>query len=105
MEKLAWHDVKGVNTDRLSYEMRLAEECYGDLLTMPHHEPDPKKHPRMTLANRAPQFSPFAALTGYEQAIQKTGVVHTQDVLNQSKGISVEEAERNDVPPLPDESC
>ena len=29
-------------------------------------------HPKMTAHDRAAQFSPFAALTGYEDAIRKT---------------------------------
>ena len=34
---------------------------------------EPKNHPRMSRKNRAAQFSPFQALTGYEMAIQEAG--------------------------------
>lgn len=34
---------------------------------------EPKNHPRMSRENRAAQFSPFQALTGYEVAIQEAG--------------------------------
>lgn len=34
---------------------------------------EPKNHPRMSRENRAAQFSPFQALTGYEMAIQEVG--------------------------------
>lgn len=34
---------------------------------------EPKNHPRMSRENRAAQFSPFQALTGYEMAIQEAG--------------------------------
>lgn len=34
---------------------------------------EPKNHPRMSRKNRAVQFSPFQALTGYEVAIQEAG--------------------------------
>lgn len=34
---------------------------------------EPKNHPRMFRENRAAQFSPFQALTGYEMAIQEVG--------------------------------
>ena len=34
--------------------------------------PTSKKHPRMSLSDRAAQFSPFAALTGHEAAIKET---------------------------------
>ena len=37
---------------------------------MPHHVSD--KHPQMSMWNRAAQFAPFAALTGYENAISET---------------------------------
>ena len=43
------------------------------MIYLPHPEPDPKKHPRMTLYNRAAIFSPFAALTGHDDAIKETG--------------------------------
>ena len=44
---------------------------YVDILFLPH--PVSKKHPPMDRSVRAAQFSPFAALTGYEAAIQETG--------------------------------
>lgn len=44
---------------------------YEDMLHLPH--PEPKKHKRMSIHDRAAQFSPFAALTGYEAVIQETG--------------------------------
>ena len=34
---------------------------YDDIINMPRHEP--QKHQRMSLYNRAAQFSPFSALT------------------------------------------
>ncbi|MBR2521139.1 MAG: hypothetical protein IKE62_03010 [Oscillospiraceae bacterium] len=43
---------------------------YDDIIDLPHHVSD--KHPQMPLAERAAQFSPFAALTGYEDAIGET---------------------------------
>lgn len=43
---------------------------YDDIINLPHHVS--KKHPQMSLMNRAAQFSPFAALTGHEAAIQET---------------------------------
>lgn len=41
---------------------------YDDIINLPH--PTSKKHPRMSMINRAAQFAPFAALTGYDDAIQ-----------------------------------
>ncbi len=46
-------------------------EDYSDIIHLPH--PEPKNHPRMSMQNRAAQFAPFAALTGYEDVIQETG--------------------------------
>lgn len=44
---------------------------YEDILHLPH--PTFKKHPRMSMEERAAQFSPFAALTGFGGVIQETG--------------------------------
>lgn len=44
---------------------------YDDIIRLPH--PDSPKHPRMSLYDRAAQFSPFAALTGHSTAIAETG--------------------------------
>ena len=41
---------------------------YEDIINLPHHVS--KRHPQMSMWNRAAQFAPFAALTGYEDAIQ-----------------------------------
>lgn len=46
-----------------------AFQKYADMLDMPHPEPDPVKHPRMSLQDRAAQFAPFAALTGFDDSI------------------------------------
>lgn len=44
--------------------------CYDDIINLPH--PTSKKHPRMAVSDRAAQFSPFAALTGYDAAVKET---------------------------------
>lgn len=43
---------------------------YDDILPLPHHVSE--KHPPMSRLDRAAQFSPFAALTGYEAAVEET---------------------------------
>lgn len=43
---------------------------YDDILHLPH--PEPQNHPRMSRQQRAAQFSPFAALVGYDAAIEET---------------------------------
>ena len=44
---------------------------YDDIIALPH--PEPRTHPRMSLHDRAAQFSPFAALTGHSADIAETG--------------------------------
>lgn len=43
---------------------------YADIIDLPHHQS--KKHSHMPLADRAAQFSPFAALTGHSDAVKET---------------------------------
>ena len=43
---------------------------YKDMLHLPH--PVSATHPRMALQDRAAQFSPFAALAGYDDALRET---------------------------------
>ncbi len=44
---------------------------YSDIINLPHHVS--KTRPQMSMLDRAAQFSPFAALTGYDAAIKETG--------------------------------
>ena len=50
--------------------MSSVEEKYGDILHLPHHVS--AEHPPLSMWSRAAQFSPFAALSGYEEAVQET---------------------------------
>ena len=43
---------------------------YDDIIRLPHHVS--QNHPQMPLRDRAAQFAPFAALTGYESAVEET---------------------------------
>lgn len=43
---------------------------YADIIDLPHHVS--KTRPKMSMHDRAAQFSPFAALTGYDAAIKET---------------------------------
>ncbi len=42
---------------------------YDDIIHLPHHVS--QRHPQMPLLNRAAQFSPFAALSGFDDAISE----------------------------------
>ena len=44
---------------------------YDDIINLPHHQS--KTHPHMSLHDRAAQFAPFAALTGYDDMVRETG--------------------------------
>ena len=43
---------------------------YDDIIDLPHHVSE--THPQMPMIDRAAQFAPFAALTGYDAAIEET---------------------------------
>ena len=47
------------------------KDQYDDIINLPHHVS--KTRPQMSMVDRAAQFSPFAALTGYDAAIKETG--------------------------------
>lgn len=49
---------------------------YDDIINLPHHIS--AKHPRLSKEQRAAQFAPFAALTGYGDAIKETARI-TED--------------------------
>ena len=44
---------------------------YDEIINLPHHVS--KTRPQMPMSDRAAQFAPFAALTGYDSAIKETG--------------------------------
>ena len=46
-------------------------EKYREIIDLPHHVS--KTRPQMPMSDRAAQFAPFAALTGYDAAIKETG--------------------------------
>ena len=43
---------------------------YDDIIALPHHRSE--RHPHMPLQDRAAQFAPFAALTGFGDAVDET---------------------------------
>ena len=52
---------------------------YSDIIYRPH--PEPRKHPRMTMEQRAAQFAPFAALSGHGDAVKETARLTESKVL------------------------
>lgn len=66
---------------------------YADIIDLPHHRSSDRKH--MSLYERAAQFAPFAALSGYDDMVreearltdEKTGLSeHETDQLNRKLG-------------------
>lgn len=51
---------------------------YDDIIGLEHHVS--KTHPHMSVADRAAQFAPFAALTGYEEVIDEAGRLTQQRI-------------------------
>ena len=60
---------------------------YDDIINLPHHVS--KKHSQMPIADRAAQFAPFAALTGYGEQIKETA--RTTEEFHQVSGQEKEE--------------
>lgn len=63
---------------------------YDDIIDLPHHVS--KKHPQMPIADRAAQFAPFAALTGYGEQIKETA--RTTEEFHQVSGREKEELDQ-----------
>ncbi len=64
---------------------------YDDIIHLPHHVST--KHPQMSMLDRAAQFSPFAALTGYEDAVDETARLTEQKIeLSEDRITAISEA-------------
>lgn len=62
---------------------------YKDIIDIPCH--DPIGRARMPMEKRAAQFSPFAALTGYEDAISDAVRRTEEEVEERNKGWKIED--------------
>ena len=51
--------------------MAVQKHPYADIIFLPHHKASDRPH--MSMYDRAAQFSPFAALTGFDGVIAETG--------------------------------
>jgi hypothetical protein len=58
--------------------MASGKKEYSDIFDRPHHVSS--KRPQMSRSNRAAQFSPFAALTGYDSLVAESARVTDQKV-------------------------
>ena len=67
-----------------------SETIYADIINLPHHVSNKRAH--MSLHDRAAQFAPFAALTGYDEMIsEETRQTHKRIELDAS---TIEEINR-----------
>ena len=65
-------------------------EKYAEILNLPHHTS--KLHPRMSLSERAAQFAPFAAVSGYGASIDEASrITHPKYELDESEKASINE--------------
>lgn len=71
---------------------------YDDIIHLPH--PTSRKHPRMSAHDRAAQFAPFAALTGYDSSIAEAARLtnrkieldeYSKDALNEKLSVIQEQ--------------
>lgn len=61
---------------------------YDDIINLPHYEM--KYHSRMSIDKRTGQFSPFAALTGYDDDIKETARLTNNKIdLDEEKNIKI----------------
>lgn len=64
---------------------------YADIIELEH--PEPRTHPRMSSADRAAQFAPFAALTGYDAMVAETSRLTGSRVeLDEEQRLALDEA-------------
>ena len=61
---------------------------YDDIINLPYEKS--KTHPHMSNSDRAAQFAPFAALTGYEELIRETArITQKKIVLSTEKKLDI----------------
>ena len=70
MDNTGYKEVREVSSNRKERNIGSEWLPYADIIDRKHHVS--KKHPTMSMEERAAQFSPFAALTGYEAAVKET---------------------------------
>ena len=63
--------------------------AYDDIINLPHHQS--RKHPHMSRHQRAAQFMPFAALTGYEDVLNRTVRVNEEAIAKANTPVDVAE--------------
>lgn len=66
------------------------EKNYDDIINLPHYVSETRQ--RMSMHDRAAQFSPFAALTGYDDAVEETArLTDERQELSEEKSAELDE--------------
>ena len=68
---------------------RVFDDNYEDIIDMPHHISPTRNH--MTMVERAAQFSPFAALTGHQDAVKETERLNEERVEHEIEKLTIED--------------
>ena len=68
---------------------RAFDDNYEDIIELPHHV-SPTRN-KMTMLERAAQFSPFAALTGYNEAVKETELLVQEVVEHEIEKLPIED--------------
>ena len=68
---------------------RVFNNNYEDIIDMPHHVSSTRK--QMTMIERAAQFSPFAALTGHQDAEKETERLNEERVEHEIEKLTIED--------------
>ncbi len=63
---------------------------YSDIIDHPHHVSD--THPQMAVEDRAAQFAPFAALVGYDDAVEQAAIDAFEQVIAENTNEKFEES-------------
>ena len=63
---------------------------YNKIIDHPHHTSD--KHPQMSISDRAAQFAPFAALVGYDDAVEQAAIDAFNQVIADNTNEAIEDS-------------
>jgi len=68
---------------------RAFNDYYEDIVELPHHVSSTRN--KMTMLERAAQFSPFAALTGYNDAVKEMELFVEECVAHEIEKLPIED--------------
>lgn len=72
---------------------RIFDDHYEDIIELPHHVSLTRN--KMSRSERAAQFSPFAALTGHQEAVKETERMMEKQMEHDGTRVPIEEIYEN----------